>query len=310
MEAVDLVVAGAGPAGMTAAIYARRSLLDVVVLERDAPGGQLLLAPRIDNYPGLGEVDGYDLADRMELQVKDLGGRFRAGELSEARVRPDGLFESALADGEVLVSKSIVAAVGARARRAGFANESRFTGRGVSYCATCDGMFYRNKHVFVIGGGDSAAIEALHLARLAASVTIVARRTRLAASKSHQRALESDPKISLMTGSVVESVDGSDRVSSIRIRDVLTSKVESLDYGNDGCGVFVAVGREPATESLRHLGILDENGYILTDERMQTPVFGIFAAGDARAKALRQIVTATSDGALAAESAAEYLRDR
>lgn len=310
METVDVVVAGAGPAGMAAAIYARRSLLDVVVLERDVPGGQLLLTPRIDNYPGLAEVAGYDLADRMELQVKALGGAIRTGEVSEVRVRPDGLFDCRLTDGGTLVSKSLIAAMGARARRAGFANEDQFTGRGVSYCATCDGMFYRNKHVFVIGGGDSAATEALHLARYASSVTMVVRKPHLAASQSHQRALALEPKISMMTSSVLESVGGLDRVTSVSIRDAIGGQQRLLEYGDEGCGVFVAVGREPATEPLRDLGILNEQGYVLSDDRMRTSVPGVFAAGDVRAKPLRQVVTATSDGAIAAESAAQFLEAR
>lgn len=308
MEIVDLVVTGAGPAGMAAAIYARRSLIDVRILERDTPGGQLLLTPRIDNYPGLPEVSGFDLADRMEQQVKDLGGCIRVGELAAVRIGADGIVESALRDGTVIASKAFIAAMGARARRAGFANETQFTGRGVSYCATCDGMFYRNKQVFVIGGGDSAAVEALHLARFASSVTIVVRKKELVASQSYQKALESNPKVSLMANCIVESVDGSGRVTSIRIRNVLTNTAHSFNCGDEGCGVFVAVGREPATEPLRDLGILDEGGYVVTDERMRTSVPGIFGAGDVRTKSLRQIVTATSDGALAAESAAEYLK--
>ena len=203
--------------------------------------------------------------------------------------------------------------IGAANSRAssGTESEAQFTGRGVSYCATCDGLFFRNKHVFVVGGGDSAVVEALHLARLARSVTMVVRKPHLAASRVRQREVLEEPKISVRFQAVIESVDGAHSVETVALRDLRTGQIESLDYGDEGCGVFVAVGRKPSTEFLsQDLCILDEQGYVVTDHHMRTTVPGVFAAGDVRAKSMRQVVTACSDGAIATESASSYLANR
>lgn len=312
MNPIDVLVIGAGPAGLTAAIYARRSLLDTVVLEQEAPGGQMLLTPGIENYPGFGSVAGYELAERMETQARDLGARFLLERASGLSLASNGLIDCIFESGQRLTSRSVIIASGASARKAGFINEAQFTGRGVSYCATCDGLFFRNKHVFVVGGGDSAVVEALHLARLARSVTMVVRKPHLAASRVRQREVLEEPKISVRFQAVIESVDGAHSVETVVLRDLRTGQTESLDYGDEGCGVFVAVGRKPSTEFLsQDLCILDEQGYVLTDHHMKTTVPGVFAAGDVRAaKFMRQVVTACSDGAIAAESASSYLANR
>lgn len=312
MNPIDVLVIGAGPAGLTAAIYARRSLLDTVVLEQEAPGGQMLLTPGIENYPGFGSVAGYELAERMEAQARDLGARFLLERASGLSLASNGLIDCIFESGQRLTSRSVIIASGASARKAGFINEAQFTGRGVSYCATCDGLFFRNKHVFVVGGGDSAVVEALHLARLARSVTMVVRKPHLAASRVRQREVLEEPKISVRFQAVIESVDGAHSVETVVLRDLRTGQTESLDYGDEGCGVFVAVGRKPSTEFLsQDLCILDEQGYVLTDHHMKTTVSGVFAAGDVRAaKFMRQVVTACSDGAIAAESASSYLANR
>ena len=312
MNPIDVLVIGAGPAGLTAAIYARRSLIDTVVLEQEAPGGQMLLTPGIENYPGFGSVAGYELAERMETQARDLGARFLLERASGLSLASNGLIDCIFESGQRLTSRSVIIASGASARKAGFINEAQFTGRGVSYCATCDGLFFRNKHVFVVGGGDSAVVEALHLARLARSVTMVVRKPHLAASRVRQREVLEEPKISVRFQAVIESVDGAHSVETVVLRDLRTGQTESLDYGDEGCGVFVAVGRKPSTEFLsQDLCILDEQGHVVTDHHMKTTVPGFFAAGDVRAaKFMRQVVTACSDGAIAAESASSYLANR
>ena len=312
MNPIDVLVIGAGPAGLTAAIYARRSLIDTVVLEQEAPGGQMLLTPGIENYPGFGSVAGYELAERMETQARDLGARFLLERASGLSLASNGLIDCIFESGQRLTSRSVIIASGASARKAGFINEAQFTGRGVSYCATCDGLFFRNKHVFVVGGGDSAVVEALHLARLARSVTMVVRKPHLAASRVRQREVLAEPKISVRFQAVIESVDGAHSVETVVLRDLRTGQTESLDYGDEGCGVFVAVGRKPSTEFLsQDLCILDEQGHVVTDHHMKTTVPGVFAAGDVRAATfMRQVVTACSDGAIAAESASSYLANR
>lgn len=311
MNPIDVLVIGAGPAGLTAAIYARRSLIDTVVLEQEASGGQMLLTPGIENYPGFGSVAGYELAERMEAQARDLGARFLLERASGLSLASNGLIDCILESGQRLTSRSVIIASGASARKSGFINEAQFTGRGVSYCATCDGLFFRNKHVFVVGGGDSAVVEALHLARLAQSVTMVVRKPYLAASRVRQREVLEDPKVSVRFQAVIESVDGAHSVETVALRDLRTGQIESLDYGDEGCGVFVAVGRKPSTEFLsQDLCILDEQGYVVTDHHMRTTVPGVFAAGDVRAKSMRQVVTACSDGAIATESASSYLANR
>lgn len=311
MNPIDVLVIGAGPAGLTAAIYARRSLIDTVVLEQEAPGGQMLLTPGIENYPGFGSVAGYELAERMETQARDLGARFLLERASGLSLASNGLIDCIFESGQRLRSRSVIIASGASARKACFINEAQFTGRGVSYCATCDGLFFRNKHVFVVGGGDSAVVEALHLARLARSVTMVVRKPHLAASRVRQREVLEEPKISVRFQAVIESVDGAHSVETVALRDLRTGQTESLDYGDEGCGVFVAVGRKPSTEFLsQDLCILDEQGYVVADHHMRTTVPGVFAAGDVRAKSMRQVVTACSDGAIAVESASSYLANR
>lgn len=308
MQDVDLLVVGAGPAGLSAAIYARRALLDVHLLEREAAGGQMLLTPRVDNYPGFAKVAGYELADYMQGQARDLGARIATGDVETIDRLANGDFLCRLSDDNAIRSKAVIAAMGARARQAGFEGEAQFVGRGVSYCSTCDGMFYRNKHVFVIGGGDSAAVEALHLAGIASGVTMLVRKDHLAASKNHVQDLMAEPRITVSYGKVLRAVGGTERVTRLVLADVATGRTENLDFDENGCGVFVAVGRDPATESLARLDVLGTDGYVITDERMATSVPGLYAAGDVRSKSLRQIVTACSDGAIAAESAIDYLR--
>ena len=303
----DLVIVGGGPAGLSAAIYARRSLLDAVTLEREALGGQTILTSEIDNYPGLPHTDGFTLSDAMRAQAEDLG--------AQIVMDPVSSIERDEATGRFVVEASsarydaaaVILAAGARPRKAGFEGEDRFSGRGVSYCATCDGMFYRGKQVFVVGGGNSAAEEALFLARLASKVTLVVRKDHLRAQAAVVRELESNERVELRLLTSIVAIDGDELPTSLTLRDNATgeTRVETFDEGS--FGVFVLVGRDPETELVEGLCDLDGAGYALTDERMATRTPGLFVAGDARSKPLRQIVTAASDGAVAATSVAAYL---
>lgn len=303
----DLVIVGGGPAGLSAAIYAQRSLLDAVTLEREALGGQVILTSEIDNYPGLPHTDGFTLSDAMRAQAEDLGAQIVMDPVEAIEHDPES--------GRFLVSAStarydaaaVILAAGARPRHAGFEGEERYAGRGVSYCATCDGMFYRGKHVFVVGGGNSAAEEALFLARLASKVTLIVRKDHLRAQTAIVRELEDNEKVELRLLTSIVKLDGGDLPSSVTLRDNATGVTHVETYEEGSFGVFVLVGRDPETELVRGLVDVDDAGYVVTDERMATRTPGLFVAGDARAKPLRQIVTAAADGAVAATSAAAYL---
>lgn len=303
----DLVIIGAGPAGLSAAIYASRSMLDAVTLEREAVGGQVILTSEVDNYPGIPHADGFGLVDAMREQAEGLGARIVMDPVSSLeRDDASGLFRVSGA-GETYVARTVVAAPGARPRQAGFEGESRFVGRGVSYCATCDGMFYRNKHVFVIGGGNSAAEEALFLARIASRVTLVVRKDHLRAQAALVRELESNEKVEIRLLTSLVELDGDEMPQRLVFRNNATGETYEETFEPRSFGVFVLTGRVPETGLLEGLVDVDEAGYVITDERMATRTPGLFVAGDARAKPLRQIVTAASDGAVAATSAAAFL---
>ena len=303
----DLVIVGGGPAGLSAAIYARRSLLDAVTLEREALGGQMILTSDIDNYPGVPESDGFSISDAMRVQAEGLGAQIELDPVeSITRDEETGRF-IVCSSGGSYDAAAVILAAGARPRKAGFEGEDRFAGRGVSYCATCDGMFYRNKQVFVIGGGNSAAEEALFLARLASKVTVVVRKDHLRAQASVIGELERNERVEIRLLTSIVGVDGTDLPGSITFRDNATGELTTETYDEGSFGIFVLVGRDPETELVSDLVGLDGSGYVLTDERMATRTPGLFVAGDARAKPLRQIVTAASDGAVAATSVAAYL---
>ena len=303
----DLVIVGGGPAGLSAAIYAQRSLLDAVTLEREALGGQVILTSEIDNYPGLPHTDGFTLSDAMRSQAEDLGAQIVMDPVSAIDHDPETGRFCVVASSARYDAAAVILAAGARPRRAGFEGEERFAGRGVSYCATCDGMFYRGKHVFVVGGGNSAAEEALFLARLASKVTVIVRKDHLRAQTAIVRELENNEKVELRLLTSIVAIDGDDLPSSLTLRDNATGATHVETYEEGSFGVFVLVGRDPETELVRGLVDVDDARYVVTDERMATRTPGLFVAGDARAKPLRQIVTAAADGAVAATSAAAYL---
>lgn len=303
----DLVIVGGGPAGLSAAIYARRSLLDAVTLEREALGGQTILTSEIDNYPGVPHTDGFTLSDAMRAQAEELGAHIVMDPVSSIGLDDKtGRFVVEAASARYDAA-SVILAAGARPRPAGFEGEERFAGHGVSYCATCDGMFYRGKQVFVVGGGNSAAEEALFLARIASKVTLIVRKDHLRAQTALVRELEENEKVELRLLTSIVSVEGDELPGKITLRDNATGATYVERFEEGSVGIFVLVGRIPETELVSGLVKLDGQGYALTDERMATWTPGLFVAGDARAKPLRQIVTAASDGAVAATSAAAYL---
>ena len=297
----DMIVLGGGPGGYTAALYAARAGRSVLVLERLSPGGQMALTSEIDNYPGFPQgVDGFELGMKFQEQAHRFGAET---EYAEVRSMDLGADPKVLhtPDGD-FYARTVVIATGAGPRKLGIENEERLTGRGVHYCAHCDGMFYRGKTVVLVGGGNSAAAEALHLSRLAEKVILVHRRDTLRATKLYHEPLMKLPNIEFKWNSAVVELPGENRLSGVKIRNLISGEEEHLD----AAALFVSIGRTPSTALVQ--GQLElENGYIVADESGRTSIPGVFAVGDVRTKALRQIITAAADGANAAHFAEEFL---
>ena len=303
----DLVIIGGGPAGLASAIYAQRAMLDTVVLEQEAVGGQVIITSDIDNYPGVPHTDGFSLVENMQRQAEDLGAHVIIVNAEELHHDEEtGLFEIVTPEG-TLTAKTVIACGGATPRLAGFEGEQTYTGRGVSYCATCDGMFYRGKKVYVIGGGNSAGEEALFLTRFADQVDVIVRKDHMRAQAVVTRQLEENPKVNIRYLTSVVAVEGGRMLTDVTLRDNETGETYVEHYDEGGFGVFVFVGRVPATKLLEGLADFNEAGYVIADERMATKTPGLFVAGDLRVKPLRQIVTAAADGAIAATSASAFL---
>lgn len=303
----DLVIIGGGPAGLSAAIYAQRAMLDAVLLEQEAVGGQVIITSDIDNYPGVPHTDGFTLIDAMQNQAVDLGAKITYTIAQKVEHNAEtGLFTVHTPEG-VLSTKTVIACGGASPRKAGFKGEDEFGGHGISYCATCDGMFYRGKKVYVIGGGNSACEEALFLTRFADHVDVVVRKDHLRAQAMVAKELEENPKVTIRYLTSIVEVDGGTMLSSVTLRNNQTGETYVEEYDEGGFGVFVFVGRVPATQLLEGLVDVDEVGYVISDERMATKTPGLYVAGDLRQKPLRQIITAASDGAIAATSVSAYL---
>ncbi|MGN0479811.1 MAG: thioredoxin-disulfide reductase [Hominenteromicrobium sp.] len=297
----DVIIVGAGPAGLTAALYCGRAGFDTLVLEKLSPGGQMATTNEIENYPGFpGVTDGFSLAMNMKAQTEQFGVQQEYAEVLALRTEGDTkLLET---KNGVLRARSVILAPGAAPRLLGLPNENALRGKGVSYCATCDGAFYRRKTVAVVGGGDTAAADAVFLSSLCEKVYLIHRRDKLRASKSYAEKLRK-PNIEMVWNSVVEEILENGRVCGIRVRDVRTNEERRIDVS----GLFVAVGNVPATAFVRGTVELDENGCFMAGEDTRTNIPGVFAAGDCRRKPLRQIVTAAADGAVAAYAVEEYL---
>lgn len=303
----DLVIIGGGPAGLAAAIYAQRDLLDSVLIEQEALGGKMIITSEIDNYPGVPHTDGYTLTEAMHKQAEDLGAQIIMTMVDRIKHEEDGTFAINTPDA-IYRAKAVILAGGALPTKAGFKGEQTYAGHGVSYCATCDGMFFRGKQVFVVGGGNSAAEEALFLTRFASKVTIVAPKDHLSAQGALVSQLEQSDKVDVRYNTRVVSVDGGDQMNTITFRDIAKKENYTETYEDGGFGVFVFAGRTPASQLVGDLVESDERGFVITDEDMRTKTPGLFAAGDVRHKSLRQIVTAAADGAIAENAVSAYLR--
>ncbi|MBQ1985296.1 MAG: thioredoxin-disulfide reductase [Clostridia bacterium] len=297
----DVAVVGAGPAGLTAALYCGRAGFNTLMLEKLSPGGQMATTNEIENYPGFpGVTDGFTLAMNMSAQAEQFGVQQDYAEVTALRIEDDiKLLETAIG---TIRARSVILAPGAAPRLLGLPNENMLRGKGVSYCATCDGAFYRKKTVAVVGGGDTAAADAVFLSSICEKVYLIHRRDQLRASKSYTSKLDKE-NIEFVWDSVVEEILENGRVCGIRVRNVKTNETREIELQ----GLFVAVGNIPATDFLRGAVELDEAGYFTAGEDTKTNVPGVFAAGDCRRKPLRQIVTAAADGAVAAYAAEEYL---
>jgi thioredoxin reductase (NADPH) len=306
----DVIIIGAGPAGLSAAIYAGRAQLKTLLIEKSADGGQIAVTSEIENYPGgmpEGE-SGQTLISRMSAQA----ARFGAERVYSAVESVDltGNVKTVKCSNSKHSAKTVIIATGARPRPIGCENEDKFIGRGISYCATCDANFFRNKDVFVVGGGDAAVEEAIYLTKFAGSVTVIHRRDKLRAAKLIQEKAFANEKIKFMWGSVIESVDGDGVLNKMTIRNVKTDELTEIHANeNDKVfGLFGYLGLLP-NSALFEDALSLENGYIRTDEDMKTDIPGVFAAGDIRVKSLRQVITAASDGAIAAVQAEKYIND-
>ncbi|MDD3632965.1 MAG: thioredoxin-disulfide reductase [Candidatus Cloacimonadaceae bacterium] len=300
----DVMIIGSGPAGLSAGIYAARSGLKTVILERAIVGGQITSAHQVENYPGFPEaIEGFELTERMRQQAE----RFQAQFLDEevTAIGMEGLCKIVETRENKYRTKALIVCTGASPRRLNVPGEERFMGRGVSYCATCDGALYRDKVVAVIGGGDSAVEEGIYLTHFARKVYIIHRRDELRAQKILQERAFQNPKIEFIWNSVVQEIQGTDKIEKLEIFNRQTQQISYLPVD----GVFIYVGILPNNKLLESRINLDEAGFVYTDEFMHTNIPGVYAAGDIRHKVLRQVVTATSDGAIAAFNAEKWIRD-
>ena len=301
----DMLIIGGGPGGYTAALYAARAGLDVVLLEKLSAGGQMAQTHQIDNYPGFVDgIDGFDLAERMQLQAERFGAKTEYAEVYRVELNADPkVVESS--EG-IFLARTVVLATGAGPMELGLPKERELVGRGVAYCAACDGMFYKGKTVVVVGGGNSAAADALLLSRIAKKVILVHRRDTLRATKVYHEPLKNAENLEFRWNSVVTELIHGQKVSGIRLVDMVTGEESQVDCD----GVFISIGRKPATALVEGQLELDSKGYVQAGENTATSIPGVYAVGDVRTKALRQIVTAVADGAMAVHMAEEYLAEQ
>ena len=297
----DVLVIGAGPAGLTAAIYARRYGHTVAVLERLIYGGQVANTPDVENYPAIARITGADFATNLYTQAMDLGAQVLFEEVLSATL--EGEVKSATTSSGTHRGRTLIIANGAQRRKLGCPGEERFAGRGVSYCATCDGAFYRDQEVAIVGGGNTALEDALFLANLCSKVHLIHRRNQFRGNPILSQALLQKENIQVHYDTAVDRILGETAVQGLELRDLKTQERTTLPVR----GVFVAIGLAPENQMFQGALSLDEAGYLVADESCQTSIPGVFVAGDTRRKALRQIVTATSDGAMAAFGASNFL---
>lgn len=298
----DVIIIGAGPGGMTAALYASRSNLSTLIIEKGAPGGQLINTADIENYSGFKSIKGPELANEMYEGATQFGAEYTFGDVREVI---DGKeYKQVITSNKVFKTRTIVIATGAEHKKLDVPGESELNGRGVSYCAVCDGAFFRDRPLVVVGGGDSAVEEGTYLTQFASEVTIIHRRDELRAQEILQDRAFNNDKVNFIWDSVVEEIEGENNVGSVQVRNVKTGEISHLDTS----GVFIYIGLLPNTEMFANLDITDEEGWIVTDRTMETSVPGIFAVGDVRDTVLRQVGTAVGDGSIAGDSAYKYIQ--
>ncbi|ACI19544.1 thioredoxin-disulfide reductase [Dictyoglomus thermophilum] len=303
-EEQDVIILGGGPAGLTAGIYAGRNLWRTLIIEKAIVGGNAALTEKIDNYPGFPEgITGEELVKRMEAQAKKFGSKILEADVLSLKI--DGNWKIVETSNGVFRAPTLIIATGTRPKKLGVPGEKEFIGKGVSYCAVCDGAFFTGKKVAVIGGGDSAVEEAIYLTKFAEEVTIIHRRDTLRAEKINQQRAFSNPKIKFLWSHIVKAIEGEKKVEKLILEDLKTGETKIFPVD----GVFIYIGLIPNTELFKGILNLDSNGFIITDEKMHTSIPGIYAAGDVRGKILRQVVTAVSDGAIAGMEASKFLEE-
>ena len=301
----DMVIIGGGPGGYTTALYAARAGRKVVVLEKLSAGGQMALSHQIDNYPGFEEgIDGFSLAEKMQAQAERFGAESELAEVTSLKL--DGERKEIETDEGTFYGRTVVIATGASPRKLGIPGEQELVGRGVNYCAACDGMFYRGKTVVVVGGGNTAAADALMLSRVAKRVILVHRRDTLRATKVYHEPLMQAGNVEFRWNSAVSELLRDKRLTGVRVKNLVSGEMEDIECD----GLFVSIGREPASALVQGMLELDGSGYIIAGESTETSVPGVYAVGDVRTKKLRQVVTAVADGAMAVHHAEEYLAER
>ena len=298
----DIIIIGAGPAGLTAAVYARRAGKTVLLIEKEAFGGQITLSPRVENYPFAKPMSGSELADVLVNQVMDLGAEVEVDAVTAVTENGDHTFTVTTAYSS-FSARAIIIATGLKHRRLGVPGEDRFIGRGISFCAVCDGSLFKDKAVAVVGGGNTAVQDAIYLSKLAKTVFLVHRRSEFRAEKRVTEGLSACPNVELVLDSVPVAVEGESELTALRVKNKLSGEERSLPVD----GVFVAIGQEPNNSAFTGLVDLDPAGFIIAGESCRTGNPGVFVAGDCRTKAVRQLVTAGADGGVAAIAACEYV---
>jgi thioredoxin reductase (NADPH) len=302
---VEVIIIGAGPAGLSAGIFLCRDKIKTLILEKFSPGGNMLFTEIIENYPGFPEgISGFALSENMKNQFSKFGGEIKDGEVDKIELNGNKKIIK-LKNGEILESNVLIIASGSSRKKLYVKGEDDFVGKGVSYCAICDGPFFKDKEVAVIGGGDSALEEAIYLTKFAKSVYVIHRRDNFRAKKYLQEILKSNEKIKILLSTVVEEIKGKEKVEGIIVKNILKNEINEIKVD----GVFVSVGQKPNTEFLNGLIITDKNGFIIVNEKMETNISGIFACGDVIKKSLYQIITACSEGMIAGFYAEKYLEN-